>query len=87
MERIFSPVRFVSENPQNCGDLLLFPGQSRQISPHFRLYGGEGGILLTPHKHSAVLLFFNEFQTGNLFLPSELAHSTAAILPEMVAKW
>jgi hypothetical protein len=54
--RTLSPVRFVSENPQNCGDLLLFPGQSRQISLHFRLYGGEGGIR-TPDTLSGMPVF------------------------------
>jgi hypothetical protein len=65
-----SPV--VSENPQSCGDLLLFSGQSRQISPHFRLYGGARSLALTLLQEVSLLTGKN---TGNLrFLAAEKSH-------------
>jgi hypothetical protein len=49
-----------------------------------RPIGGEGAILRTPYKHRAILLFFYEFQSGGIVLPSKLANSTLLFFN---AKW
>src|ERR1017187_5204553 len=39
-----SPARFESKNCGICGHFPQIPEQSRRVSLHFRLYGGEGDI-------------------------------------------
>jgi hypothetical protein len=46
--RTLSLVRFQSNSSRNCADFLHFSEKSMRISLHFRLRGGEGGILHLP---------------------------------------